>query len=387
MLMTVLLQSLFLLASHASLFKAAHWFFGKHLYKDYEVKNHGVQYLFSFTFTVSVSMLQMLLFELMDVLDVGIRRFLWRVDLFAITALVYVFLPLALIYSVTSLYDSEISLRLTAALSVVCLPPLWFLFFKAGRLIHLEGFSLSTEQLLARMGVCGVAVVSALAGFGAVAFPYENIAFFLSPISQAQAEAVENRLLHTLSLIGKKKREWRELKPGGMGSLPGSLSNSASAHWPGSHSTSEAAAVPQVRHGAVAAAAAANGFGVSQHGDAGRRESLEGGRRRSWGGGQSPIAGWGDHASQAGGGHWGGGSSQQGVPLWNAKRGVAGGGGGGSPSSHQRGHSGGDVGGGGGGVRSSGFSWSSMLKKAWGGFGSGSAATTRRLRELEEEVR
>lgn len=117
---------------------------------------------------------------------------------------------------------------LVAFVSSLLLPPLWFCFCQSGRLLSLDSAALTslsyTERLLAYVGVCGVTVVSALAGFGSVNYPYRNVAAFLYPTTQSEVACVEQRLLQTLNLISEKKKAHLHLQA--------SLSPARALLWP-----------------------------------------------------------------------------------------------------------------------------------------------------------
>ncbi|KAL8273353.1 hypothetical protein Esti_002685 [Eimeria stiedai] len=257
----ILVGVLIVLIFHASLFLGAHCFFATHLYRDYEVQRRSVQHLFCATFTACVSMLQLLLLELLHILNPLVRRLVWHLDLVCVLLLLYVVLPVSIIHN--ALAPSADAFRIAdwaakfpqmqrlqtraaaisrlaaasalsassgsgvlsklgnlsprwrewfavAACSAVVLPLLWYCFCQSGRLLHLNPEALAvlsyTERLLAYVGVCGVTVVSALAGFGSVNYPYRNVAAFLYPTTQAEVACVEQRLLHTLNLVSEKKK-------------------------------------------------------------------------------------------------------------------------------------------------------------------------------------
>ncbi|CBZ51619.1 GA20816, related [Neospora caninum Liverpool] len=277
---------------HACLYLGAYWFFAKHLYRDYEIKRLSIQNLFSATFTVCVSMLQLLLLELLHILNPTVRKWVWNIDLVCVLLLLYLILPVFIVYNLlvpeqdifripdlasafprlqslnlpgfsiaslsipTSLplpaslnFPSSLSQHSRGKLSAllphspipwhqwvlvalgcaVFLPFLWSCFYQSGRFLHLDPAILAslsyTECLLAYVGVCGVTVVSALAGFGSVNYPYKNITAFLSPVSQEQVAEVEQRLLQTLTLIAEKKKKRKQLQQ--------SLTRPGrSSHWP-----------------------------------------------------------------------------------------------------------------------------------------------------------
>lgn len=66
---------------------------------------------------------------------------------------------------------------------------------------------LSIEQGVSRIGVIGVTVMALLSGFGAVNYPYTSMAYFMRPVSYADVQFIEKRLLQTMDMIiAKKKR-------------------------------------------------------------------------------------------------------------------------------------------------------------------------------------
>eukprot|EP00923_Selenidium_pygospionis_P046125 GHVN01079575.1.p1 GENE.GHVN01079575.1~~GHVN01079575.1.p1 ORF type:complete len:743 (+),score=111.77 GHVN01079575.1:129-2357(+) len=181
-----------ILGYHGVIFLVALWFFSKHLYRDYEIKSGVIQILFALTCSASISMLHLLLFDLLQWIDPTVRLLGWQVDLVVVLGLVYVVLPC--------------SSRSTLAFGCLTFTPfLWFLFSYCGTFIDIPAYTYSTDHLLARVGVCGVTVVSSLAGYAAINFPYQNVSFFLSPITQRQVREVECDLLFTLGRIADTK--------------------------------------------------------------------------------------------------------------------------------------------------------------------------------------
>lgn len=66
---------------------------------------------------------------------------------------------------------------------------------------------LSIEQGVSRIGVIGVTVMALLSGFGAVNYPYTSMAYFMRPVSYADVQSIEKRLMQTIDMIiAKKKR-------------------------------------------------------------------------------------------------------------------------------------------------------------------------------------
>lgn len=85
-----------------------------------------------------------------------------------------------------------------------------YLFWKLGDpfpILSPKQGLLSIEQGVSRIGVIGVTVMALLSGFGAVNYPYSSMAYFMRPVSYADVQAIERRLLQTMDMIiAKKKR-------------------------------------------------------------------------------------------------------------------------------------------------------------------------------------
>lgn len=62
------------------------------------------------------------------------------------------------------------------------------------------------EQAVSRIGVVGVTVMAILSGFGAVNYPYTNMAYFIRSVSQSDVINVERKLMHTMDMILSKKK-------------------------------------------------------------------------------------------------------------------------------------------------------------------------------------
>lgn len=80
----------------------------------------------------------------------------------------------------------------------------------SGRFIDIPWYTISTEHLLARVGVRGVAVVSSLAGYAAINFPYQNVSLFFSIVNYHDLAEIECRLLNVLTQLADKKAQYKE---------------------------------------------------------------------------------------------------------------------------------------------------------------------------------
>ena len=60
-------------------FGGAWWYFDRFLYREYEVKNAAVRWLFAITWTMSCSMFELIIFEILGVMHRDMRWFNWKV--------------------------------------------------------------------------------------------------------------------------------------------------------------------------------------------------------------------------------------------------------------------------------------------------------------------
>ena len=86
-------------------FLFARFFFSSWLFRDYAVRSAATPLLFAASLTFSLSIFQMVLFEVTDVMGVASRQWIWRVDLIAMTYLVVLILPLSLFYALAREYS------------------------------------------------------------------------------------------------------------------------------------------------------------------------------------------------------------------------------------------------------------------------------------------
>lgn len=205
------------LGSWLLFFLFARFFFSWWLFRDYAVRSVATPLLFAASLTFSLSIFEMVLFEVTDVMHVSSRQWVWRVDLIAMTYLVVLVLPLSLFYAMAREYGVE---RRQAAITA-CTLLLFYLygFWRVGGVLEPDLPRQSVEALfsirnfVSRVSLLGVLFMALLSGFGAVNCPYEYMTFFWRRVAEEDIEFLEKRLRHNLDiLIAKKKRLTLELR-------------------------------------------------------------------------------------------------------------------------------------------------------------------------------
>lgn len=240
------------LGSWLVIFVFARFFFSWWLFRDYAVRSAATPLLFAASLTFSLSIFQMVLFEVTDVMRVGSRQWVWRMDLIAMTYLVVLVLPLSLFYAMAREYGVA---RRQAAISasamlLVYLYGFWRLggvleqdlpkqsvegernaaIFREKELwktryedcchlgadtaVYLSLLALfSIRNFVSRVSLLGVVFMALLSGFGAVNCPYEYMTFFWRRVAEEDIEFLEKRLRHNLEMLfAKKKRLTLELR-------------------------------------------------------------------------------------------------------------------------------------------------------------------------------
>lgn len=77
-------------------------FFVKQLFKNYEIKNISIQLIFSITFALSLTLFELIIFEIAGVLESSSRFFHWRLALIAILVMVVAVIPYYIAHSLIS---------------------------------------------------------------------------------------------------------------------------------------------------------------------------------------------------------------------------------------------------------------------------------------------
>ncbi|XP_051173587.1 Golgi pH regulator isoform X1 [Leptopilina boulardi] len=194
-------------------------FFVKKLFRDYEVHHRLVQLIFSTTFSLSCTMFELIIFEIVGVLDSSSRYFHWNVGLYMLLFMVIVLIPFYIAYFIIS-NVSFVRLNLIRPLTMMVYLFYLYLFWKVGDpfpILSPKKGVLSIEQGVSRIGVIGVTVMALLSGFGAVNYPYSSMAYFMRPVTYADVQAIERRLLQTIDMIIAKKKRIALAKKGQVG--------------------------------------------------------------------------------------------------------------------------------------------------------------------------
>nr|ACO11331.1 GPR89A [Caligus rogercresseyi] len=209
--MTLLLwDSLQVLGTQVVFFIIGWIFFVKKLFMDYELHHKLVQLIFCINFTLSCTMFELIIFEILDHLERSSRYFHWYLSLYLMLFMVIILIPFYLVYFLLHNSGRYISDQWLKPLSFLTWGTYITIFWKIGDPFPIHNPKhgvLSVETCVSRVGVIGVTIMALLSGFGAVNYPYTSMAVFMRTVTQSGVLQIEKKVTQTLDqVLAKKKR-------------------------------------------------------------------------------------------------------------------------------------------------------------------------------------
>lgn len=184
-------------------------FFSKHLFRDYEVQHTLVQILFSVTLSLSCSMFELIIFEIVGVINPSSRYLYWKITIYIMLLMLIFILPFCISYFIISNSRFRISQVWVKVGSVGLYIMFMVMFYKIGDQFPITSSNygaLSIEQGLSRVGVIGVSLIGVLSGFGAVNYPYTSMTCFMRSVNRNDIMQLERKLMHNYAMIVDKKK-------------------------------------------------------------------------------------------------------------------------------------------------------------------------------------
>lgn len=185
-------------------------FFSKHLFRDYEIQHTLVQLLFSVTLSLSCSMFELIIFEILGVFNANSRYFYWKITIYIMLIMLIFILPFCISYFIVGnsrLRQNQLGVKIG---SVVLYILFMCIFVKIGDQFPITSpnyGALSIEQGLSRVGVIGVSLIGVLSGFGAVNYPYTSMTCFMRSVNRSDILQLEQKLMNNYGkIVDKKKR-------------------------------------------------------------------------------------------------------------------------------------------------------------------------------------
>ena len=92
--MALLVDLVLVFISQIAFFVGSWMFFVKKLSGEYKVQSRTVLSLFAATFSLSCTLFELIIFEILDVLERRLRWLLWKLSIFGMLSLLIVILPM-----------------------------------------------------------------------------------------------------------------------------------------------------------------------------------------------------------------------------------------------------------------------------------------------------
>lgn len=184
-------------------------FFMRRLFRNYEVHHMAVQLVFSLTFSLSCTMFELVIFEILGVLDKSSRFFHWKLGLYSMLFTLIFLLPYYISYFLVGTLRFIHRRSTVAFFASVFWIAFLYMFWKIGNpfpILSSKHGIFSIEQGISRVGVIGVTMMAILSGFGAVNCPYTYMTYFMRHVTDADIQNLEKRQFQTMDIILSKKK-------------------------------------------------------------------------------------------------------------------------------------------------------------------------------------
>lgn len=207
--MEIISDAIVILASQVIFLLFGWMFFSKQLFRDYEVQHILVQLLFSVTLSLSCSMFELIIFEILGIFNANSRYFYWKITIYIMLIMLIVILPFCISYFIISnsrLKKNNLWVRIGSILLYIIF---MCIFVKIGDQFPITSpnyGAFSIEQGLSRVGVIGVSLIGVLSGFGAVNYPYTSMTCFMRSVNRSDILQLERKLMHNYGMIIDKKK-------------------------------------------------------------------------------------------------------------------------------------------------------------------------------------
>lgn len=176
-----------------------------------------MQRLFQYTFSLSLSLVLLIIFDALGIMHTATRRLNWLFDVYALVITLVFILPTAQVYHI--LFDSGWRPGEAIRASLLCELVFLYIFCRIGdrfpAMISATPLSptgkllsnLSIEAAMGRVLVIGTTMLAILSGFTAVHLPYSYLSSFIHPIKEKQVIALGDKLQTAIDHVLRKKRQ------------------------------------------------------------------------------------------------------------------------------------------------------------------------------------
>ncbi|KHJ49486.1 hypothetical protein D918_00613 [Trichuris suis] len=200
-------NGLIVLGGQAVFFSLGNWYCRHILSVNDETDSRQCEIYFSGTFSLCCNLLLLVIFEILGVLSRNSRLFFWKATLYAVAAMLLFFIPKTVAQLAIRKLRFTNRTFANGLLSFIWLSTMYFSWKVLGPLPVTRGETSiwSIENIVSRVGVIGVLIVAALAGFGAISCLYTSLPCFAQKVPEDYADKVERQIGKTIEMIAAKK--------------------------------------------------------------------------------------------------------------------------------------------------------------------------------------
>ena len=187
-------------------------FFGNQILKDYIItKDPLLKFVFFFTICSSLTLLELIGCEILDLFPRNFRWFFWKLNLILLLALLILIVPFLQIRML--LITERSNSKLPKLVILGFLIYLWC-FYKLGSIFPVINEAktnsfFSIEQGLGRIGIIGVTLMAFISGYGSVAGPAAYI--LVHKVSSDHLESAERNYKHAQKVLEEKREKFQQI--------------------------------------------------------------------------------------------------------------------------------------------------------------------------------
>ena len=188
---------------------------------SFKVSDQIVKGVYYSSFCISLTLFELLGWEILDFFPRSLRWFYWELCLILLLFLLILILPFL---QIRILFFNRSKATFPKLLVAVFLFYCWC-FYKIGSIFPIIDQSvptslLSVQQGLSRIGILGITLLALISGYGSVAGPATYI--FVKKISSEHMESAERNFKHAEKLLDEKKEQYRKFCEQRISDLPDS---------------------------------------------------------------------------------------------------------------------------------------------------------------------
>ncbi|PVU93172.1 hypothetical protein BB561_003418 [Smittium simulii] len=184
-------------------------------HNDLRIEGKSAHRIFSFTFALSCTLFQLMVFEIQQIIKKEIRWALLKITLWVLLLLVLAIIPyLQSLLLVKALNKKKRTTKSQLVTSFFLWAIFFYGFWKIGLLFPIQkktfsGISnfLQIEPFMSRIGVIGVTLMSLLAGFGSVNGPFTILVVYSRQVKDKHINIIKHQLESTLQTLEIKRDE------------------------------------------------------------------------------------------------------------------------------------------------------------------------------------